>query len=381
MRIGIDATNVGGGGGITHLREIIENIDLVFTSNVKIESIVIFASEAVLSKLSDHPKVIQVTNKYLNSGLLKRIYFQLFLFDRLLLDSCDILFSVTGDFIGRFKPVIGMSRNMLLYERDIWKEIKDPKEIIRFYLNFLKQKHSFSNSKGIIFISKYAEDFVSKNLQIQGKKTIVINHGVSTKFRGTVRKQKAITEYNFSNPFKFIYVSTVHVYKHQWNVVEAVANMRSQGYPVELILIGGVIFKPSGERLIRSIENFDPNGKFIRNVGHIPYSEIETHYKNADGIIFASTCENMPNTLIESMASGLPILCSNKAPMPEFLKNCGQYFDPYSVDGLTSAMKDFLDNPDGRFENAKRAQFEVSQYSWEKTTEQTFRFILSMTNS
>ena len=37
--------------------------------------------------------------------------------------------------------------------------------------------------------------------------------------------------------------------------------------------------------------------------------------------IFASTCENMPNILIEGMSSGLPILCSNYLPMPEFLKD------------------------------------------------------------
>ena len=39
--------------------------------------------------------------------------------------------------------------------------------------------------------------------------------------------------------------------------------------------------------------------------------------------IFASSCENMPITLIEGMASGLPIACSDRGPMPEVLQDGG----------------------------------------------------------
>ena len=44
--------------------------------------------------------------------------------------------------------------------------------------------------------------------------------------------------------------------------------------------------------------------------------------------IFASSCESSSCVLIENMASGLPIACSNRGPMPEVLKDGGVYFDP-----------------------------------------------------
>ena len=35
----------------------------------------------------------------------------------------------------------------------------------------------------------------------------------------------------------------------------------------------------------------------------------------------------MPNTLVEAMASGLPIACSDRGPMPEVLGDGGVLFD------------------------------------------------------
>ena len=63
-----------------------------------------------------------------------RVFFQFSQFDNEIKKRCDILFSITGDYISGFDLVVGMSRNMLLYVRDIWKEIKQSKEIIGFWI-------------------------------------------------------------------------------------------------------------------------------------------------------------------------------------------------------------------------------------------------------
>ena len=62
-------------------------------------------------------------------------------------------------------------------------------------------------------------------------------------------------------------------------------------------------------------------------------------YSEHDGIIFASTCENMPNILIESMGCGKPIACSKKLPMPQFLKEGGFYFDALSLNSIISCLE------------------------------------------
>lgn len=374
MRIGIDATNIGGGGGITHLKEFLNQLasDTFLKNYYKV---VVFGSEKVLDQCPNNIIIVKWTHPLLNKGLLERVFFQLFHFDKEIKKSCDILFSITGDYIGKFKPVVSMSRNMLLYERDIWKEIKQPKEIIRFWLNFQKQKRAFHNSAGVIFISNYAKKIVSKQINLKGKQVSVIHHGISPRFYGAIQQQNSICDYSLTKPFRLLYVSTVHVYKHQWNLIESVGILRKKGYPIELDLVGGIIFKAAGLRLNKKLQQVDPDQEFIHYHGHIRYDKIEQYSKNTDGIIFASTCENMPNTLIESMASGVPIACSNKMPMPEFLKNNGFYFNSYDVDSITNAIEELLQNTQKRKVMAQNNLEEVKQYNWAKTTRQTLDFI------
>lgn len=379
MKIGIDASNIGSGGGVTHLKEILVNFEKDYFSQ-KITSIVVFSSNKVLDQIIEDIFIEKVTFPDLNAGLFSRIKFQLFKYDQEIAKRCDILFSITGDYTGSFKPTIGMSRNMLLYERDIWREIKSPKEIIRFWLNFKKQQKCFKNAKGVIFISEYAKKYASQVLSIKEKNKTIIHHGISSRFLGQTKIQKHINQYSFDNPYKFLYVSTVHVYKNQWNVVKVISKLREEGFPVVLNLVGGVIFKPAGKKLFKAIDEVDPEKEFVFFKGNVDYDKIDEFYKNTDGIIYASTCENMPNILIESMASGIPIACSNKEPMPEFLKKGGYYFDAKSIHSIFTTLKLFLISPEEREINSKENLGVINGFSWKKTSKETFEYIIKIFN-
>src|SRR5690606_16191270 len=130
----------------------------------------------------------------------------------------------------------------------------------------------------------------------------VIPHGVEEHFRYAPRPQKPIESYSHENPFRLLYVSIINVYKHQWHVSDAVAELRKQGVPVTLDLIGPA-YKPALKRLRNKMRSLDPHKEFIHYRGAISYSELPEWYHAADAFIFASTCENLPNILIEAMAS------------------------------------------------------------------------------
>jgi len=378
MRIGIDATNIGGGGGVTHLYEILNN----FCQNRDkcIEKLTVFSSQRVLSQLPDGEFIQKITFPFLNKNIIFRTLFQITKFDKEIKKNCDILLSLTGDYIGNFTPLIGMSRNMLLYEKEVWKQIKQPKEIIRFWLLYNKQKISFMKSSGIIFISHYAKDIITKQINLIGKEIIIINHGISPRFYNQLKEQHQISFYSEQMPFRFIYVSTIHVYKHQCNVIEAISNLKKRGFPVTLDLIGEIIFNPEGKKLFKTIDKVDPNGNFIFYHGHIPYKQLDDIYKNADGVIYASTCENMPNILMECMASGLPIACSDKQPMPEFLKENGFYFNSHDINSIEKALEMLLLNIKLRERMVLNNLEEAKKYQWSNTSNQTFNFIKKIYN-
>jgi|688.fasta_scaffold217713_1 glycosyltransferase involved in cell wall biosynthesis len=369
----IDATNIGIGGGVTHLLELLNHFD----SRQYHMNLVVCASEAVLKKLPEVSNVKKITHSLLNKSIIHRGIYQLYFFDKEI-SACkaDLLFSITGDYIGNFHKVVGMSRNMLLYDELALDQISSWKEKIRFRLNFIRQKRCFNKAKAIIFISEYSKDLITKRLSLSGKRVEVIYHGLANRFKRDEKPHVNDLGIDVKNPINFIYISTVHVYKHQWNVVEAVGRVRNElGLELTLTLVGDVIYEPSGRRMFRCIEELDAEGKFVQYLGNVQYEKIHELYKTSSAIIFASSCENMPNTLIEGMASGLPILCSNFPPMPEFLKEGGFYCNPYHVDSIVEGIKELLANPEKQAKTVMLNQHEMDKYDWAITSQKTFEFL------
>ena len=64
------------------------------------------------------------------------------------------------------------------------------------------------------------------------------------------------------NPYKILYVSIIDQYKHQWHVVNAVINLRKEGYPICLDLVAS--YSPALRRLNSTIEKVDPLGQWYR---------------------------------------------------------------------------------------------------------------------
>jgi len=372
ITIAVDATSIVNTGGLTHLYEILNHYKE--KDHPQIKSIIIIGSTKVLDFLPKKNFYQKKTSFFLNSNKFFRLIYQIFLIDFFLKKNVDILFSLSGDFIGSFKPFVGMSQNMLLYEKKFWNEIKDFKEKTKLLINFKRQQICFKKSSGIIFISNYAKNYISSVLSINEKQISVIHHGLSNRFVFRNNLSKSLNNYSFKNPFKFIYVSTVHVYKNQWNVIEAIANLRDIGYPVSLTLIGPIIYNPSGKRMISIMKEKDPQNEFINYIKEVQYDEMQNYYSIHDGIIFASSCENMPNILIESMGSGLPIACSNKMPMPEFLEDGGIYFNATSIESIEKALINLISNLpllEKRNNNLEKLKY----FSWHETSKKTFSFI------
>ncbi|MCK5508766.1 MAG: glycosyltransferase, partial [Desulfobacterales bacterium] len=119
----------------------------------------------------------------------------------------------------------------------------------------------------------------------------------------------------------------------------------------------------------------DPQRKFVKSVGFVRHDELPSLLANADLFIFASSCENLPVTLLEAMSVGLPIACSNRGPMPEVLEDGGVYFNPEDPETIASAIENIIINKDLRVSIANRAKELSDQYSWTRCAAETWDFI------
>ena len=80
ISIGIDATSIVDGGGLTHLKELVEN----YQKQKSTHKIIIYASKKVLDQLPNSSNFSKQSFSFLNKSRKYRIFFQIFLFDRIL---------------------------------------------------------------------------------------------------------------------------------------------------------------------------------------------------------------------------------------------------------------------------------------------------------
>jgi len=377
MNLGIDASTAGSGGARRHLIEILNCFE---PTKHGFSRILIWGHKDLLDNIPSSDNIIKHSHPFLNKGLFHKILWQLFYRDSEFKDNIDVLFSPFGTYIGNFRPYVTMSRNMLVFDKAEQKKFGFSWYRLKFILLFYIQRSSFRNSQGLIFISNYAKEYITKHVNYNLIKTQVIHHGISKFFKKKPSLQKEIKMYDTDNPFILLYVSTVFNYKNQINVVEAFIRLRNKGIPVVLNLIGGVGEKKIGKELGRKIVEVNSNKKLITWVKGVELKKVVDYYHSSDLFIFASTCENMPNILIEAMASGLPIACSASRPMPEFLENAGLYFNPENIDEIEETIEKMIKDPQLR-ESLSKSSFSISnKYSWENCADKTFDFLKSLKN-
>ena len=140
----------------------------------------------------------------------------------------------------------------------------------------------------------------------------------------------------------------------------------------------GPAYLPALKRLNETIARFDVDKSWVRYHGAIPFNDLHLRYARADLGLFASSCENMPNILLETMASGLPIACSNRGPMPEVLGAAGVFFDSEQPADIARALRDLIASPKLRTRLAQLSYQRAQQYSWERCATATFRFLVNV---
>jgi 1,2-diacylglycerol 3-alpha-glucosyltransferase len=117
-------------------------------------------------------------------------------------------------------------------------------------------------------------------------------------------------------------------------------------------------------------------GTHVQFPGAKPYHELPTYYGLAGAFVHASTTEQWGLVINEAMASGLPVLVSNRCGCARDLVAPGingLLFDPYDIHALAGAMRDITADGCDRQEMGRAGQEIVSRWSPAQFSESLMR--------
>ena len=371
----INAFSAKRGGGITYLNNFLDNI----TSQDGFRISVLCYSSQKFEKINTQARYIKFNNLFSNP-VVTRIWEAFCLRYFLNIIKTDVYFSPGGiiDYSlnkSHFKKVV-MFRNMIPFDESQKKKWPFGYTKIRNFLLSRILLKSMKIADLVIFISKHGKDIILKKTNGNLNKCVLINHGVSKIFRkNTVLPTEEIRD-QFDSDY-ILYPSIIDVYKSQKEVVMAYEKLLREEIELpKLFLVGEEYGKYSRDLRKYIINNGLSNHIILPGpVDHIfmPYI-----YKKSRFVIYASQSENCPNILLEAMASGKAILCSNFNPMPEFGGKAVEYFDPSNIHDIAEKIKSFL-NRDELVKQLEEMSLEESKnYDWSTTTDKTLKSILNI---
>jgi glycosyltransferase involved in cell wall biosynthesis len=112
-------------------------------------------------------------------------------------------------------------------------------------------------------------------------------------------------------------------------------------------------------------------GDRIRFLGFVSDRELLHLYNACDLFVFPSFYEGFGLPIIEAMACGRAVACSNTSAMPEVADGAAILFNPHSKQEMTRAMADLLRDSELRARMERLGQQRAAHFSWEKSAQQT----------
>ena len=374
MNVAIDASRNRSGGAVVHIVELLKNFKLIKSS---VNELHVWAPIEICNSLKGlqlDPNIFIHNESNFQKNIFYKLIWQKYVLKKLLKKyNIDVLFNASASsiFYSKSLRIITICQDMLPFEEAEKERFSFGIMRLRLEVLYHVYKNCLERSNKVIFLSMYAQRQVSKHCQINHSK--VIPHGIDDSFKNIFTGSMPTRV----DPIKASYVSNAMPYKHQGNVIEAVIELRKKNIDITIDLIGAGS-GPDSSSIKKKAQLYDKRSNFIHIHDLQSKQGVQNILSKSNLFIFASTCENLPVTLLEGIGSGLLIVSSDYGPMKEVLGNTVCYFDPLEPRTIAGAILNTIDLPlEIKTKNLAKLNKITDRFSWQKCTIETFKYIIS----
>ncbi len=222
-----------------------------------------------------------------------------------------------------------------------------------------------SQAEAIITFSEYVRRELLERLSVPAERIHVVAPGVSAAFQhitDTMLLEATRHKFKLQSPF-ILSVGTLEPRKNLIRLVQAFDKMRRDRSGPKMLVLAG----PNGWRYEEVYEVVNRLGlkNEVRFLGHVSDLELVLLYSLADVVALPSLYEGFGFALLEAMACGAPVVCSNAGGLPEVAGDAALLVTPTDTDALGTMLLRLLRNPKLRALLSKKGQTQAAKFRWE----------------
>ena len=354
IRVLVNGIHAKSGGGVTYLRNILpllaDDDDLEIHLILHRDQFELYGN--LSGKVRVHP--LEFDNRFLPA----LVWEQLALPGLARSMSADVTFSPAN-----YGPLFAPNRVILLRNSlaVVGRETRLSRRPYWIGLALMTGLSLLTCTKAIA-VSRYARNALTFGFggRLRDRVTIV-NHGVDPVFSPDDTADR--------EPY-LLAVSDIYIQKNIHTLIEAMGTVHRRRPEIKLKIAGRSIDAGYMKELRGRLAELDLAG-VVEFLGERRTGELVDLYRRCLVFVFPSTVETFGNPLVEAMACGAPVACSNTAAMPEIVGDAAEFFPPLDAGEMASTILAIADDPALRRELGLRATKRAAGYSWSRAASET----------
>jgi len=224
----------------------------------------------------------------------------------------------------------------------------------------------------VITPSEFSKRRILSAYGLEEDKVVVLPNGVASAFRPMAREsaQRWVrTHFGLRTPF-VLTVGDLQPRKNHVGLIRAFESLveAHPQVPHHLVIVGKESWYAS---TVRARARRSSLADRIHFTGFVSDEALLGLYGACDLFVYPSLYEGFGLPILEAMACGRAVACSNTSAMPEVADSAAILFDPNSVDEIALALRDLLLNPELRQRMERLGMQRAATFSWERTASRT----------
>ncbi|VGO16946.1 N-acetylgalactosamine-N,N'-diacetylbacillosaminyl-diphospho-undecaprenol 4-alpha-N-acetylgalactosaminyltransferase [Pontiella desulfatans] len=236
------------------------------------------------------------------------------------------------------------------------------------------------NADHVITVSEFTKSDIVKHVGYPEERISVIYSGINRDLFQPVAAEEARDRlqvlHGLDKPF-FVYVSRLeHPAKNHVRLIEAFERFKLQNDSSHQLVLAGADWNGADAIKARAAES--PVKDDIVFLGFVPVKSLPLLYSGCDLMVFPSLFEGFGFPIVEALACGAPVACSNTSSMKEIAGDLLPTFDPTDPEALFRSMERTVAQGWSPEMRTRGTDYALT-FDWRKTAERVLEVYRSLT--